>query len=77
MKNHWIWMVISCVLPLLLIFFAPSIGIKGDTFLFAFIILMFAVHLLVPMRHENHKHGLTDKNLNKKDKKENKRKQHH
>tara|TARA_R110002096_G_scaffold241250_1_gene433166 strand:+ start:1197 stop:1484 length:288 start_codon:yes stop_codon:yes gene_type:complete len=47
-NNHWIWMVIGCGLPLLLIFFAPALGITGYNGLFAFIILMFAVHLFIP-----------------------------
>tara|TARA_Y100000815_G_C13051375_1_gene390798 strand:+ start:308 stop:520 length:213 start_codon:yes stop_codon:yes gene_type:complete len=62
-------MVLGCGLPLLLIFLAPSIGIGGGTWLFAFIIIMFAVHLLMPMRHGSHTHGLSNENLKKKDKK--------
>tara|TARA_R110000868_G_scaffold83058_4_gene234677 strand:+ start:1021 stop:1290 length:270 start_codon:yes stop_codon:yes gene_type:complete len=54
-KNHWIWMVIGCGLPLLLIFFAPALGITGYNGLFAFIILMFAIHLFMP--HGSHGHG--------------------
>ncbi|HEA23688.1 hypothetical protein LCGC14_1618720 [marine sediment metagenome] len=48
MKGHWIWMVIGCGLPLLLIFFAPALGITGNNWLFAFIILMFVFHLFMP-----------------------------
>jgi hypothetical protein len=65
MKNHWIWMVIACALPLLLIFLAPSLGIEGGTWLFTFIIVMFAFHLLIPMKHGNHTHGLSNQNLKK------------
>jgi len=54
-NNHWIWMVIGCGLPLLLIFFAPALGITGYNGLFAFIILMFAIHLFMP--HGSHGHG--------------------
>ena len=54
-NNHWIWMVIGCGLPLLLIFFAPALGITGYNGLFAFIILMFAIHLFMP--HGSHRHG--------------------
>jgi hypothetical protein len=68
MKNHWLWMIIGCVLPLLLIFLAPSIGLGGDVWLFTFIIIMFATHLMMPMRHGDHTHGLTDENLKKKSK---------
>jgi len=55
MKNHWIWMVIGCGLPLLLIFLAPSFGIGGGTSLFIFILFMFAIHLFMP--HGSHGHG--------------------
>jgi hypothetical protein len=74
MKNHWLRMVIGCGLPLLLIFLAPSLGIKGGTWLFTFIIIMFAVHLMIPMQHGDHTHGLSDKNLKSKEKKDT---QHH
>ncbi|QED37148.1 hypothetical protein FK178_05230 [Antarcticibacterium arcticum] len=66
MKNHWLWMIIGCVLPLLLIFLAPSIGLGGDVWLFTFIIVMFAIHLMMPMRHGDHTHGLSDENLREK-----------
>jgi len=55
MKGHWIWMVIGCGLPLLLIFFAPALGVTGYNGLFGFIILMFVLHLLMP--HGSHGHG--------------------
>ncbi len=55
MKSHWIWMVIGCGLPLLLIFFAPALGITGYNGLFAFIIVMFVLHLLMP--HGSHGGG--------------------
>jgi hypothetical protein len=65
-KNHWLWMVLGCGLPLLFIFLAPALGIKGNLSLFTFIVIMFAVHLLMPMRHGGHLHGLTDSNLKRK-----------
>jgi hypothetical protein len=66
MKNHWLWMVLMCAVPLLLIFLARSFGFGGGTCLFAFIIIMFAFHLLMPMKHGGHTHGLSDENLNRK-----------
>lgn len=54
-KNHWLWMVLGCGLPLLFIFFAPALGITGYNGLFTFIILMFAFHLFMP--HGTHGHG--------------------
>ena len=66
MKNHWLWMVLGCGLPLLFIFLAPSLGIGGGTALFTFFIVMFAFHLLIPMKHGSHTHGLSDENLKRK-----------
>tara|TARA_R110002049_G_scaffold191337_1_gene360270 strand:+ start:31072 stop:31335 length:264 start_codon:yes stop_codon:yes gene_type:complete len=61
MKGHWIWMVIGCGLPLLLIFFAPALGITGYNGLLGFIILMFVFHLFMP--HGAHGgHNNTDQN---------------
>ena len=48
-KNYWIWMIIGCLLPLLLIFLAPLLGLGGDIQLFVFILIMFVCHLLMPM----------------------------
>lgn len=49
MKNHWIWMAIGCLIPLLLIFLAPLLGLGGNIQLFVFILIMFTCHLLMPM----------------------------
>lgn len=51
--KHIIWMVIGCTLPLLLIFFAPSLGLGSGAALFIFIVAMFACHLLMPMHHHD------------------------
>lgn len=62
MKKHIIWMIIGCGLPLLLIFFAPALGISGNVSTLIFIIAMFACHLLMPMHHHGgHKHGSQEK----------------
>lgn len=58
MKNHWLWMVIGCGLPLLFIFLAPLFGIGSGSSLLIFIIFMFAVHLFMP--HGSHGHGRHD-----------------
>ena len=51
MKKHILWMVIGCTLPLLLIFFAPALGLSSNLSVFIFIVAMFACHLLMPMHH--------------------------
>jgi len=58
MKSYKLWMILGCVLPLLLIFIAPSIGLGENVSLFIFIILMFGCHLL--MQHHEHKHDKQD-----------------
>jgi hypothetical protein len=63
MKKHMIWMIIGCSLPLLLIFFAPALGLRSGASLFIFIIAMFACHLLMPMHHHGaHNHEQNQKN---------------
>jgi len=55
-------MIIGCGLPLLLIFFAPALGISSSVSTFIFIVAMFACHLLMPMHHHGgHKHGSHEK----------------
>lgn len=56
MKKHILWMIIGCTIPLLLIFFAPALGLSGNTSLLIFIVAMFACHLLMPMHHGGHAH---------------------
>jgi hypothetical protein len=68
MKKHIIWMIIGCGLPLLLIFFAPALGLGSGTSLFIFVLAMFACHLLMPMHshgghdHSGHTHNDQEKN---------------
>ena len=57
-KNHGLWMILGCALPLLLIFVLPRFGISGGGSLFIFIILMFACHLFMMGGHGGHgEHG--------------------
>ncbi len=56
MKHHGLWMVIGCVLPLLLIFAFPAIGISNGTSFFIFILLMFGCQFLM-MGRMGHGHG--------------------
>lgn len=71
MKKHIIWMIIGCGLPLLLIFFAPALGLGSGTSLFIFVLAMFACHLLMPMHghggHGHSSHGHNDQEKNKQD----------
>lgn len=74
-NKHTVWMIIGCVLPLLLIFFAPALGINNSVSIFIFIVAMFAIHLFMPMHGPGgHQHGQNheDQNSNNKtSKKEN------
>lgn len=69
MKNkHLIWMLIGCVLPLLLIFFAPALGLGSNVSLLIFIVAMFACHLFMPHGHGGHEgHGQHDHSPNQKE----------
>ena len=53
MKNHALWMAIGCVLPLLLIFILPALGVGSSVSLFIFIVLMFGCHLLMMGGHHD------------------------
>ena len=55
-KNHALWMLIGCVLPILLIFLFPLFGIGGKWPLFIFIILMFGCHLSMINWHKKGAH---------------------
>ena len=66
MVKSKIWMIVGCILPLVLIFFAPSLGFGTGSSLLIFIIAMFVCHLLMPMHHGNHNHINNDSNLSKK-----------
>lgn len=54
MKNHLLWMIIGCGLPLLLIFLLPVFGIKSNMGFLLFMIVCFASHLFM-MRNMDHK----------------------
>ena len=57
MKNHGLWMIIGCTLPLLLIFILPALGVRGGFSLFIFIVLMFACHLFMMGGHHGQGSG--------------------
>jgi len=59
MQGHGLWMVIGCLIPLILIFIGPALGIKGDLLLFVFIVLMFGCHFLMMKGYKGH-HGKHD-----------------
>ena len=61
MKNHGLWMVIGCALPLLLIFILPAFGVSSGISLFIFIILMFGCHLLMMGGHQGNHNGHDDR----------------
>jgi hypothetical protein len=52
MKNHGLWMIIGCVLPMLLIFILPAFGVSGQDVIVIFIIVMFACHFMMLERHD-------------------------
>jgi hypothetical protein len=47
MKKHTLWMILGCLLPALLVFILPALGVSGNVTTFIFIALMFACHLFM------------------------------
>ena len=58
MKNHALWHILGCAIPLLLIMILPSFGVSSNVTYFIFIILVFGCHLMMfkAMGHSE-KHG--------------------
>lgn len=54
--NHALKMLAGCVLPLLLIFVLPLLGISEGVTLFIAMLLMFACHLLMMRGHHSENH---------------------
>lgn len=65
MKSHNLIMVLSCVIPLLLIFLLPVFGVSSNITFVLFIVLMFGGHLLMMGKHQSHNHDTTDNQTNK------------
>ncbi len=55
-RNHALWMLIGCALPILLILLFPLFGIGGKCPLVIFIILMFGCHLFMIKWHKKEAH---------------------
>ena len=53
MKTHFIWMILGCGLPILLLFFLPAFGVDNEVSVFGFLILMFGCHLIHLGMHQN------------------------
>jgi hypothetical protein len=61
MKNHMIWMIIGCVVPVLLIFILPAFGVSSEVAFVILIVLMFGCHFMMLGHHgggddQNEKH---------------------
>lgn len=54
--SHSLKMLAGCVVPLLLIFLLPVLGVSGDATFVVFFVLMFACHLFMMGGH-NDGHG--------------------
>jgi hypothetical protein len=65
MKNHGIWRLIGCVLPLLLIFLLPAVGASSTLTLIIFIVLMLGCHLFMGHRHGGHEEHTGDSQRHK------------
>ncbi len=54
MRNQNWWMVAACLVPLLLIFLAPTVGFQGSNSVFLAVVVMFLCHFM--MMGSGHKH---------------------
>lgn len=52
--NHNLRMLLGCMLPLILLFLLPLVGVGSGMTLFVFLILMFMCHLMMIGGHEKH-----------------------
>ena len=62
MKRHDLWMILGCVVPFLLIFILPRLGVSSNLMYFIFILLMFGCHLGMMGGHHHGKHKEDGKN---------------
>jgi len=53
MKNHWFWMVIACLVPVLLIFLLPTFGVNSSSTFFLFMVIFFIAHLFMIRVHSH------------------------
>jgi hypothetical protein len=61
MKNHGLWMIVGCVLPFMLIFILPVLGVSSNVAYFISILLMFGCHLGMMGGHRHGKHDKQSK----------------
>lgn len=55
--KHTLWMIVGCVLPFLLIFLFPVLGISGGATTLVFFVLMLGCHLMMMGRHGHGGHS--------------------
>lgn len=65
MNTHAVRMLLGCLLPLLLVFVLPLLGITSGVTLFIVIILMFGCHLLIMGGHAHHGHTEYEKEVDR------------
>jgi hypothetical protein len=59
MKNH-IWMLLACLLPLLLIFVLPAMGIQSSPIFSLLLVGCFVMHLFMMKGHGHGDNGKGD-----------------
>ena len=53
MRNHGWWMILCCFLPLLVIFLLPILGVRGDSSVLFFVLMMFVCHFMMMGGHQH------------------------
>ena len=59
MKNHSIWMILLCALPMLLIFILPALGMEIGAFWLLFPLLCAGSHFLMMRGHHHGDQGIS------------------
>lgn len=68
MGKHALWMLVGCIVPVLILFLLPALGLSSDIAIAAFFVLMMGCHLMhgaihksgQQNSHEPHAHSRED-----------------
>jgi hypothetical protein len=60
-RNHGLWMMLCCILPLLAIFLLPGFGVKGDFSTVIFVMAMFVCHFMMMGGHQHNEEDVDNK----------------
>ena len=56
MGKHAVWMIAGCIVPVLMLFLLPALGLSSDIAIAAFFVLMMGCHLMHGAIHKSSQH---------------------